>query len=333
MSTRQMSIESLTQQQVKEIQLMVTDIIANVEKVIVGKREVIELLMISLLCEGHVLAEDVPGVGKTMLARAVASSIGCKFRRIQCTPDLLPSDITGVSVFNQKISEFEFLPGPIMSNIVLADEINRATPRTQSCFLECMGEGQVTMDGITRPLPRPFLVLATQNPIEYEGTFPLPEAQMDRFLMRIHLGYPGETDESQMLLNLQRRHPIEDVKPAVAAEKLLGVQTLVREVFVEESLRQYIVKIINRTRNHPEVALGSSPRGSLAVFKTAQAWAALKGRNYVIPDDIKYVAPCTLGHRLILKPESTLRGITSEKIFGDILQEVAVPVQEYKEGK
>jgi MoxR-like ATPase len=303
-------------------------LVENASRVIVGKPEAIGLAVIALLCEGHILAEDVPGVGKTMLARALAGSVGCSFSRLQFTPDLLPSDVTGVSVFNQKTQEFEFRPGPVMSQVVLADEINRATPRTQSALLECMEERQVTVDGVTRLLPRPFLVMATQNPIEYEGTFPLPEAQIDRFLVRLSLGYPSAADEAEILLRLQRRHPISDLQQVVSNEELLDAQKTTREVFVEESVREYIVSLVRATREHADVALGASPRGSLALYQTAQATAAIQGRDYVLPDDVKSMAVSVLAHRLIIKPESQLRGRSGQGIISDILQRVPVVLEE-----
>ena len=306
--------------------------IRNVETVIVGKRQQIELLMVALLCQGHVLIEDVPGTGKTMLARAMAASLGIGFKRLQCTPDLLPNDITGVSVFNQKTNAFEFRPGPVFVNILLADEINRATPRTQAALLEAMQEQQVTVDGITRPLPAPFLVLATQNPIEYEGTFPLPEAQLDRFLIRLSLGYPAEDDEIQILRNLRKRHPIEMVAQVVDAAELLNLHDAVTDVHVDESLERYILAIVRATRSHPDVALGASPRGSLALYKTAQALAALRERDYVIPDDVKMLVPLTLAHRLIAKPDSQLRGRTARTILAEILERTELDIGELKRG-
>ena len=303
-----------------EVQNFANQVIANVEKVIIGKRSSIELVLVALLCEGHVLLEDVPGSGKTMLARAVATSLGMSFKRIQCTPDLMPNDVTGVSIFNQKNAEFEFRAGPIFANILLADEINRATPRTQSALLEAMQEQQVSVDGVTRELPRPFLVLATQNPIEYEGTFPLPEAQPDRFLVRISLGYPSPQDERQILINLWREHPITHLQQAVQGSELLRLQKLVWDVHVDETLQDYIVALAGATRSHPDLALGVSPRGSLALFKTSQALAAMRGRDHVIPDDIKYLAPVTLSHRLILKPEAELRGRSAAGILQDVLE-------------
>jgi len=311
--------------------------ISNIEHVIVGKREVLELLIVALLCEGHVLLEDVPGTGKTMMARSIAISLGGSFNRIQCTPDLLPNDVIGVSVFNQQSREFEYRYGPIFTNILLADEINRATPRTQSALLEAMQEQQVTADGVSRSLPRPFMVLATQNPIEYEGTFPLPEAQLDRFLMRLSVGYPSARDEKQILNNLRREHPIttltqinftySDDKPGIPGlELLLDLQKLVWEVHVDESIQDYIINLVDTTRNHPDLALGGSPRASLALFKTGQALAAIRGRDHVIPDDIKQLVPATLSHRLIIKPEAQLRGRTVGAILVDVLQKTSLDI-------
>jgi len=305
-------------------------VVRNVETVIVGKRHQIELLMTALLCQGHVLVEDVPGTGKTMLARATAVSLGISFKRLQCTPDLLPNDITGVSVFNQRTGEFDFRPGPVFVNILLADEINRATPRTQAALLEAMQERQVTVDGVTRPLSPPFLVLATQNPIEYEGTFPLPEAQLDRFLMRLSLGYPEADDEAQILRNLKKQHPIERAAQVVDGAELLELYDSVGDVHVDESLERYILSIVRATRSHSDVALGASPRGSLALYKTAQALAALRGRDYVVPDDIKTLAPYTLTHRLIIKPDSQLRGRTAGAILDEILEDTALDIGEMK---
>lgn len=305
-------------------------VIRNVETVIVGKRHQIELLMTALLCQGHVLVEDVPGTGKTMLARATAASLGGSFKRLQCTPDLLPNDITGVSIFNQHSGEFVFRPGPVFVNILLADEINRATPRTQAALLEAMQERQVTVDGITRRLSSPFLVLATQNPIEYEGTFPLPEAQLDRFLMRLSLGYPEADDETQILRNLNKQHPIESVAQVAEGAELLGLYDTLGDVHVDETLERYILAIVGATRSHSDVALGASPRGSLALYKTSQALAALRDRDYVVPDDIKTLAPYTLTHRLIIKPDSQLRGRTAGAILDEILEDTALDIGEMK---
>ena len=313
-----------------EIQQFAQTVVDNVERVIVGKREAIELLMVALFCEGHVLIEDVPGVGKTMLARAMATSLGLSFKRLQCTPDLLPNDITGVSVFNQRSGEFEFRPGPAFSHLLLADEINRATPRTQSALLESMGEGQVTADGITYPLPQPFIVLATQNPIEYEGTFPLPEAQLDRFLLKLAIGYPSPADENQIILNLQREHPITAIGQVVDGARVLDLRRQVWEVHVDDTVRDYVVRLVHSTRSHPDLALGASPRGSLALFKTAQALAALEGRDYVIPDDAKRLALPVLVHRLIVRPQSALRGYTAARVLSDLLQATPLDIGSLK---
>jgi len=312
----------------QQVQSFVNQVIDNIEKVIIGKREAIELVMVALLCEGHVLLEDVPGSGKTMLARSVAISLGSSFKRLQCTPDLLPNDVTGVSIYNQKSGEFEFRAGPVFVNILLADEINRATPRTQSALLEAMQEQQVTVDGETRLLPRPFLVLATQNPIEYEGTFPLPEAQLDRFLMRLSLGYPSTADERQILINLWREHPITRLEKVVDGAELLALQKQVWDVHVDETLQAYIVALVSATRAHPDLSLGVSPRGSLALFKAAQALASVRGRDHVRPDDIKSLVPVTLSHRLIIKPEAELRGRSVDSILDEILQKTPLSLGE-----
>lgn len=305
-------------------------IIQNIETVIIGKRQQIELLLVAMLCEGHVLIEDVPGTGKTMLARAAAASMGIGFKRVQCTPDLLPNDISGVSIFNQQTNGFEFRPGPVFVNILLADEINRATPRTQAALLEAMQERQVTVDGVTRALAAPFIVLATQNPIEFEGTFPLPEAQLDRFLIRLSLGYLTSDDEKQMLRNLKTTHPIESLKQVVDGHELVQLHESVSQVNVDETLEGYILSIVRATREHDDVSLGASPRGSLALYKTSQAFAALRGRDYVIPDDIKLLAPLALAHRLILKPESQLRGRTAPMIVEEILEKTALDIGSLK---
>jgi len=305
-------------------------VIANVEKVIVGKRQQLTLALVSYFCEGHILLEDVPGVAKTMLARALARSIGCSFKRLQCTPDLLPTDITGVSIFNQKSVEFEFRPGPIFAQIVLADEINRATPRTQSALLEAMAESRVTVDGQTYVLKAPFLVLATQNPIDHEGTFPLPAAQLDRFLVRLSLGYPSLEEESKMLQRLQHGHPIDELTPVVAAADIVAVQQQVREIYVDDKVRQYALDIVHATRDHEAVALGGSPRASIGLFRTGQALAAINQRDFVLPDDIKRMAQAVLGHRLILKPESRLRKLATPAVIKEVLDEVAVPVLKSK---
>jgi MoxR-like ATPase len=301
-------------------------VIANVERVIVGKRDEVELAFIALLCQGHVLIEDVPGVGKTVLAKALSRSVGCSFRRIQFTPDLLPSDVTGVSIYNQKTLEFEYKAGPIVAQVVLADEINRATPKTQSALLECMEERQVTVDGVTYRLPTPFIILATQNPIEYEGTFPLPEAQLDRFLLRVNLGYPTKRDEMTVLERQQVQHPIEELGAVINADGLVETQRVIRQtVYVDELVRDYIVTLVGETRSHPDVYLGASPRGSLALFRASQARAALAGRDYVLPDDVKALAVATLSHRLIVNPGARVKHTASATIVEEILDSVPVP--------
>ncbi len=301
-------------------------IIANVEQAIVGKRQSLVLALCSWLCEGHILLEDVPGVAKTMLARALARSVGCAFKRIQCTPDLLPGDVTGASIFNPKTTEFEFRAGPLFAQVVLADEINRATPRTQAALLEAMAESRVTVDGVTHRLGPPFLVIATQNPVDHEGTFPLPEAQLDRFLMKFSLGYPTLEEELKMLEMLQHKHPIDALQPVVTAEELVACQQAVRNIYVDDKVRRYLMQIVHDTRSHEDVALGGSPRASIALFRCSQAMAALRGRNYVLPDDVKRVTGAVLTHRVIVKPESRLRKITAAKLVEEIVAEIAVPV-------
>jgi len=297
---------------------------ANVERVIVGKSQEVRLTLVALLCRGHLLIEDVPGTGKTMLAKAVAKSLGCSFRRIQFTPDLLPSDVTGLSIYNQKTREFEFRPGPIMAQVVLADEINRATPKTQSSLLECMEEHQATIDGVTYSMPEPFLVIATQNPIEYEGTFALPEAQLDRFMLRIRLGYPGHTDELSIIDQQKISHPIDDLQEVLSVDELKEMQRAVREIYVDPGVSDYIVRLVNATRTHPDVYLGASPRGSLALYRTGQALAALDGRDYVIPDDIKTLAESCLAHRLIIKTSSSMHDIEPRQVVEELLASVPV---------
>jgi MoxR-like ATPase len=300
-------------------------VIGNIEKVIVGKRATVELAVVGLLCQGHLLIEDVPGVGKTMLARSLARSLGCSFSRIQFTPDMLPSDVTGVSIFNQVSREFEFRAGPVMAQVVLADEINRATPKTQAALLEAMEERQITVDGVTRPLPRPFMVLATQNPIEYEGTFPLPEAQVDRFLLRLRLGYPSAEDEIRILERQQFHHPVDALEQVITVEELNRMQEAVKEIFVSAPLKRYIIDLVQQTREHAEVYLGASPRGSLALYRTAQVRAAMVGRDYVLPDDIKALAIPTLAHRVILGPGARLRDLNAQQIVDEIMHAVPVP--------
>ena len=301
------------------------EILNNVERVVVGKRAEVELALISLMCEGHVLVEDVPGVGKTVLAKSLSRSIGCSFKRIQFTPDLLPSDVTGVSIFNQKSSEFEFRPGPVIAQVVLADEINRATPKTQASLLEAMEERQITVDGVTYRLPRPFMVMATQNPIEYEGTFALPEAELDRFLMRIRLGYPARGDELEILDRQQHSHPVDQISQVASSEQLLEIQRQVKEIFVAPQLRGYIVDIVSASRSHPDVYLGASPRGSLSLFRASQARAFLQGRDFVSPDDVKAMAEPVLAHRLIVSPAARVKHVEPAMVIRETLDSLPVP--------
>jgi MoxR-like ATPase len=300
-------------------------LLGNLEKVIIGKKQVLEQVIIGLLCQGHLLIDDVPGVGKTMMAKSLAKSLGCSFNRIQFTPDMLPSDVTGVSIYNQNSREFEFRSGPIMAQIVLADEINRATPKTQSALLESMEERQVTVDGSTYKLPDPFMVLATQNPIEYEGTFPLPEAQLDRFLMKIKIGYPSINDEIQILDLQQIRHPIETIDVVVEEKEILSVQEAIKHVFVSDAVKKYIVLLTRATREHADVYLGVSPRGSLSLYRASQALAATKGRDYVLPDDVKSLAKYVMGHRMVIQPAARLRNLTADQIISEVLNHVGVP--------
>jgi MoxR-like ATPase len=305
-------------------------IVHNLEQVILGKSQSVELVVIGLLCQGHVLIEDVPGVGKTMLARSLAKSLDCTFSRIQFTPDMLPSDVTGVSIFNQETRKFEFRAGPIMGQIILADEVNRATPKTQASLLEAMEEHQVTVDGTTYPLPKPFMVLATQNPIEYEGTFPLPEAQLDRFLVRVRLGYPNPSEEMRVLNAQQIQHPIESLEPVVRLNELLEAIDQIRHVYVSPAIQRYIIDLVGRTRQSGDVYLGASPRGSLALFRTGQARAALQGRDHVLPDDIKALAVPVLGHRIIVSPAARLRELSADRIVQEIVYSAPVPGGDYQ---
>ncbi len=308
-----------------EIQQSAERVAANVERVIVGKHREVRLALVALLCQGHLLIEDVPGTGKTMLARALSKSLDCTFRRIQFTPDLLPTDVTGLSIYNQKTQEFEFRAGPVVSQVVLADEINRATPKTQSALLEAMEERHMTVDGTTRALPEPFMVIATQNPIEYEGTFPLPEAQLDRFMLRLRMGYPEPMDEMLILDEQKRAHPVDNLEPVADGPAVLEMQRAVREVYVDPAISDYIVRLVSATRTHPDVYLGASPRGSLALYRASQAFAALTGRDYVIPDDVKALAEPALAHRVILKTAASIRGVESGGVVSEML--MSVPIQ------
>jgi MoxR-like ATPase len=307
-----------------QIQAAGEKVVANVERVIVGKHEEVRLALVALMCRGHLLIEDVPGTGKTVLAKAIARSLGCTFRRIQFTPDLLPSDVTGLSIYNQKTREFEFRPGPIMAQVVLADEINRATPKTQSALLECMEERQSTIDGTTYPMPDPFLVIATQNPIEYEGTFALPEAQLDRFFLRLRLGYPQPLEEIVILDEQKRVHPLDDLSEVLSTEELRELQAAVREVYVDSAVSDYIVRLVNATRSHPDVYLGASPRGSIALYRAGQAMAALLGRDYVLPDDVKVLAEPALAHRLIIKTSSTIHDVSAASVIRELVSTTSV---------
>ena len=303
-------------------------VVANVERVIFGKHHEVELALVALVCRGHILVEDVPGTGKTMLAKAIARSLGCSFKRIQFTPDLLPSDVTGVSIFNQLNNQFEFRPGPVMTQIVLADEINRATPKTQSALLEAMEEHQVTVDGVTYQLPDPFLVMATQNPIEYEGTFPLPEAQLDRFFIRLQLGYPKEREEIAILDAQRVIHPLETIEQVMGAEELLKAMSAVKDVHIAEQVKTYVVGVVNATRSHPDVYLGASPRGSLALARASQAYALIQGRDFVLPDDVKALAGPTLSHRLILQPQARLKDLAATTVIAEVLASVPVELSQ-----
>jgi MoxR-like ATPase len=313
-----------------DVQAIANRIVENVERVIVGKRPAVQLTVLGLLCQGHILIEDVPGVGKTVLAKAIAKSVGCKFQRIQFTPDMLPSDVTGVSVFNQKTREFEFRPGPIHAQIILVDEINRATPKTQSALLEAMEERQVTVDGRTHRLEPPFMVLATQNPIEYEGTFPLPEAQLDRFMLRIRLGYPSKQDEIEVLDRQQYLHPIEELDQVVSVEELLAAQKAIKDIYTDRLIKEYIVEVVRQTREHPDVYLGSSSRGALAIFRLGQARAAMFGRDFVLPDDVKALAGAALNHRIIVGPAARIKDVEPGAIVQDILDRLPVPGAQVK---
>lgn len=321
------TIDRLSLQDVDLIKTTADRLQASVEQVIVGKPEVVRLALVALLCEGHILLEDVPGLGKTTLAKSIARSLGCSFRRIQFTPDLMPSDITGINFYNQKIGEFVFRDGPLIAQVVLADEINRATPRTQAALLEAMEEHQLTVEGVTTALPSPFLVVATQNPVELEGTFPLPEAQLDRFLVRLKLGYPSEEEEDEILRRFEGANPIESLQPVISGEELVRLATALRQLHVEPAVRRYAVKIVQATREDPAFELGASPRGSLGLFRTARALAAISGRDYVLPDDVKTMAPYVLPHRLILSTQARLRGRNADDVLAEVLERVPVPIE------
>lgn len=309
------------------VQDVVNRLLGNLKSVILAKPEVLELALVAVFSDGHILIEDVPGMGKTTLAKTLARSLGCSFQRVQCTPDLLPSDITGIHIYNQKTSQFEFRPGPVMANIVLVDEINRATPRTQSSLLECMEEKQATIDGVTMPLPQPFMVMATQNPVELQGTFPLPEAQLDRFLLKLTLGYPSPDDEDAMLLRFERSNPLGQLSGVTSASEIMTIRGQVQETYVDPSVRHYILQVIQETRSNPSIALGASPRASLALYRSCQALALIQGRDFVLPDDVKRLATPVLGHRLILSTEAYLHNASKEKLIADILSSLPVPAE------
>lgn len=318
--------ERLSQEDVLRVKSIAERLQESVERVIVGKTEVVRLALVALLCEGHILLEDVPGIGKTTMAKAIAKSLGCSFRRIQFTPDLMPSDITGINYYNQKLGEFVFREGPLISQVVLADEINRATPRTQAALLEAMEERQLTVEGVTTILPRPFLVVATQNPVELEGTFPLPEAQLDRFLVRLKLGYPDEADEDEILRRFETTNPLDTLEPVINGDELVGLAAALKNLHVDPAVRRYAVQLVQATRTDPAFELGASPRGSLALFRTARALAAMSGRDYVLPDDVKTMAPYVLPHRLILSTQARLRGRNADDLLGELLHNVPVPI-------